>query len=69
MGEKLTSKSFDPRPWLVSFQGFARKSVKIRKWFWKSFKVAQDLEHGQIDNWNFDAKALLKTKARLKWKL
>jgi hypothetical protein len=29
--------------------------------------VVQDLEHGQIDNWNFDAKALLKSaKIRLK---
>ncbi len=28
----------------------------------------QDLEHGQIDNWNFDAKALLKS-AKIKLRL
>jgi hypothetical protein len=32
MGQKLISKkSLDPCPELVSFQGFAQKSVKIRK--------------------------------------
>jgi hypothetical protein len=68
MGEKLIwKKPFDPRPELVSFQGFAQKSVKIRKWFWESLRMGQDLEHGQIDNWNFDAKALLKsTKIKLR---
>jgi hypothetical protein len=30
--------------------------------------VAQDLEHGEIDNWNFDAKALLKS-AKIKLRL
>ncbi len=61
-------KSFDPRPWLVSFQGFAQKSVKIRKWFWESLRVGPDLEHGQIDNWNFDAKQLL-IRAKIKLRL
>jgi hypothetical protein len=61
-------KSFDPRLWLVSFQSFAQKSVKIRKWFWESFRVGQDLEYGQIDNWNFYVKALL-IRAKIKLRL
>jgi hypothetical protein len=53
---------------LVSFQNFAQKSIKIRKWFWESFRVGPDLEHGQIENWNFDANALLKS-AKIKLRL
>jgi hypothetical protein len=32
----------------------------MREWFWESFRVGQDLEHNEIDDWSFYAKALLK---------
>ncbi len=62
-GRKINfKKSFDPRPWLVSFRVFAQKSIKIREWFWESLRLEQHLEYSEIDDWSSNKKASLKSK-------
>jgi hypothetical protein len=43
------------------FRVSSQKSIKIGKRFWESFKVVQDLQHGQINDSSFNKKALLKS--------
>ncbi len=63
MGEKLISKNDLTVARISFFWGFRSKIGKNKEMILGKFGMGQDLEHedehGQIDNWNFNAKALL----------